>query len=60
MHLGLSLIEPHSRVSVDVLQEAVKEDDPICLVVFGGMVALTAEDRNELRTGLEEVAALTG
>ena len=44
MHLGLSLIEPHSRVPVDVLDEAVEEDDPVLLAVFSGVVPLAAEE----------------
>ena len=39
---GLRLIEPHSRVPVDVLDQAVEENDSVLLSVFGGVVPLAA------------------
>ena len=48
---GLRLMEPHSELPVDVLDEPVEEDDPVLLSVLGGVVLLAAEDRYEPGSG---------
>ena len=57
---GLGTIEPQSTCAVDVLDELREEHYPAGLILFDGMVALTSQDRDELRSGLEEGAALAG
>src|SRR5581483_3538225 len=52
-------MEPHLAVSVDLLEEALEQLDPVSLSMAGGIISLSAQDFEELRAGLEEATALT-
>jgi len=50
-------MEPHSAVSVDLLEEALEELSPVLLAVVDGVFALAPQDGQELGPGLEKAAA---
>jgi hypothetical protein len=51
-------MEPRSSAVVDALKELAEESGPVGLVVVCSVIALSAQDADELRSDLEEAAAL--
>jgi hypothetical protein len=49
-------MEPHSRGVGDSVDEAIEELGPVVLTALFGVIALSFEDGEELRSGLEEPA----
>ena len=56
MGAGLVVIRSRSWAVVDLVDEALEENDTVVLVAVCGVIALLAEDGDELRSGVEEPA----